>query len=92
MLSTTNALRALAIAMMFLSGCFTTEGTVKRKRPPEEFILPPSDDNRFCSYPTYPKETMNNGRIKAEKEKEGITMPGFPKQPGMPASTSVTGF
>jgi len=65
--------------LLCLSGCWTTSSSIKFPRPPEEYILPPANDPRFCNYPTYPKDTLNNNRIKAEKQKDGLEMDGSKK-------------
>jgi len=49
--------------LLSLAACQTPNTTVK---PPlhEEYRLPPSDDSRFSSPPTYPKETLESNQFK----------------------------
>src|SRR5262249_6880089 len=54
----------LGAVLLGLSGCWTTSSQLKPQRPPEEYVLPPADDRRFSDYPSFPKGTMNNDRIK----------------------------
>jgi hypothetical protein len=59
-------------------------------KPPlhEEYVLPPSDDARFSSPPTFPKETLDSGMMKKEPPKPGDQFRGpgsarFGTGPGM---------
>jgi hypothetical protein len=42
-------------------------------KPPlhEEYVLPPTDDARFSSPPSYPKETLDTGQLKKDSSKPG---------------------
>jgi hypothetical protein len=70
-------MRLLAGALLTLVGCQGPE-TIK---PPlhEEYILPPADDARFSSPPTYPKEVLDTEQFKKEKPKtnDPTQMPKF---------------
>lgn len=44
-------------------GCQTTQSELKPNLP-AEFVLPPENDARFSSSPTFPKETLNTGPAK----------------------------
>jgi hypothetical protein len=77
------ALRLLSAVALVLAGCQTQNTTIK---PPlhEEYTIPPADDSRFSSPPTYPKETMDSNQFKKQQTKpEQIQTPGrFGAGPG----------
>ena len=49
----------------------------------EVFMLPPTDDPRYSSYPSFPKGTLNQEYVKRDKEREesgpGSTPKGMPR-------------
>lgn len=49
--------------LVSLPGCQTTQPDLKPNLP-DEFVLPPQDDPRFSSSPSFPKETLNTGPLK----------------------------
>jgi hypothetical protein len=65
----------LAAALLSLTGCQTPNTTIK---PPlhEEYTLPPSNDSRFSSPPTYPKETLESSQFKKQPNKPGEQFQG----------------
>ena len=66
----------LAVAIVALSSCTAPQPNLKPKLH-EEFVLPPSDDPRFSSPPTYPKEALDNAMPKKDP-----TKPADMKGPG----------
>lgn len=58
MRKTRAGLLGLSAALLFWSGCQTPESNVKPKLV-EQYNLPPADDPRFSSPPSFPKETLN---------------------------------
>ena len=56
----------LGLALLALTGCWTTDSH-KIKPPPheEEFRLPP-DDKRYSMAPQFPKETLNQAPKKGD--------------------------
>lgn len=59
-------MQCLGIALLALTGCYTT-GSSKLKPPPheEEYRIPP-DDKRYSQAPQFPKETLNQGPKKSD--------------------------
>ena len=57
----------LSVAILLLSGCQGPNPNLKPKLHPE-YVLPPTDDARFSSPPTYPKETLDTGQFKKEQQ------------------------
>jgi hypothetical protein len=57
----------LGALLLPLAGCHST---TTYSKPPlhEEYILPPSDDPRFSSPPTYPKETLDTNNFRKEEQ------------------------
>ncbi len=70
----------LSATMLGLAGCQTQNTTIK---PPlhEEYTVPPTDDSRFSSPPTYPKETLDSGQFK-KQQLEKKPNEQFPTTPG----------
>jgi hypothetical protein len=71
----------LGIAIAALSSCTTPQPSLK---PPlhEEYVLPPGDDPRFSTPPTYPKEALDSGLPKKDPSKAGgdsFRGPGAPR-------------
>jgi hypothetical protein len=58
------------------SGCETTPNTTIKPPLHEEYTLPPSDDSRFNSPPTYPKEALDNNQFKKQQNKPGEQFQG----------------
>lgn len=58
----------LGSALLSITGC--QHNSI---RPPvrEVYSIPPADDARFSSPPTYPKETLDTARMKKETPKLG---------------------
>jgi hypothetical protein len=65
----------LVATLLSGSACQTANTTIK---PPlhEEYTLPPSDDSRFSSPPTYPKEALDNNELKKQPNKPGEQFQG----------------
>ena len=70
----------LGAALLALAGCQTPNTTIKPTLH-EEYTLPPSDDARFSSPPTFPKEVMDN-QFKKQPSKMGDQMSGPPSRFG----------
>jgi hypothetical protein len=60
----------LGATLLALAGCHAPEPNLKPEAR-EEYVLPPTDDQRFNSPPTYPKETLDTGTMKKEQGKPG---------------------
>jgi len=60
-------MRWLGTALLALTGCQTTDTNLKPKIP-EEYTVPPADDARFSSPPTFPKETLDRGLLKKDRD------------------------
>lgn len=76
--------------LLALAGCKSSEPNIKPPPNKEEFILPPADDPRFSSYPSYPKGTLNQEYIKRDKDrKENKDDPGL--RPGGPGRLGAGG-
>jgi hypothetical protein len=82
------SMRWLGAALLALAGCQTTDTNLKPKVP-EEYTVPPADDARFSSPPAFPKETLDSGMLKKDKEQgkpgDQFRQPGsgFGVGPGM---------
>jgi hypothetical protein len=63
-------------------GCLNSSKSLKPPKLADQYVLPPSGDARFASYPTYPARVMGEGRIKAEQSQNDIT-PAFAGGGGM---------
>jgi len=65
----------LLLGVAIPAGCHSQPVYV---RPPlhEEYVLPPGDDARFSSPPTYPKETLDNGLKKDPNRPDQLRGPG----------------
>jgi hypothetical protein len=66
------------VAYLGLAGCLTPDAPPKPVLPPEEVRLPPADDPRFSQPPTFPKETLNQGLISKDRNKD--------KEDGIPSN------
>jgi hypothetical protein len=66
----------LAASLLGVVGCYSTEPNLKPAPHPEEYVLPPSDDARFSSYISYPKELLNTDSIKKDTSTPGAIGPG----------------
>jgi hypothetical protein len=60
----------LAIGMLSLAGCRNSEANLKPPPNKAVYMLPPADDPRFTSYPTFPKGTLNQEYVKRDKERQ----------------------
>jgi hypothetical protein len=58
----------LSVGGLLLAGCQAPNPLQKPKMHPE-YVLPPTDDSRFSSPPTYPKEVLDTGQFKKEQSK-----------------------
>ena len=67
----------LLVALLALAGCKGPRPNLKPELHPE-YVLPPNDDARFSSPPTYPKETLDTGQFKKDQTKPGDPL----KDPG----------
>ena len=58
----------LCAGVLALAGC---QGPNPNLKPPlhPEYVLPPGDDARFSSPPSYPKETLDTGQFKRDLNK-----------------------
>src|SRR5437762_1537912 len=66
-------LRWLAAAFLGAAGCYSTPNLKPTLK--EEYMIPPADDARFSSPPTFPKETMDYGKFSTEAPpKQNSTM------------------
>jgi hypothetical protein len=61
------AVRLFSAVALGLAGCQTQNTTIK---PPlhEQYTIPPADDSRFSSPPTYPKETLDSSQFKKQQQ------------------------
>jgi hypothetical protein len=75
-------------ALLCLSGCWTTQPSLKPPPVPPEYLLPPSDDPRFSEPPVYPDKVLNEG-IK-HKDTSGTDL-GPPSLGGMRPSSGRYG-
>ncbi len=57
----------LSVGILLLAGCQTPTPNLKPKMTPE-YVLPPTDDARFSSPPSYPKEMLDTGQFKKEEQ------------------------
>jgi hypothetical protein len=57
----------LSVGILLLAGCQGPNPNLKPKLTPE-YVLPPTDDARFSSPPSYPKETLDTGQFKKEEQ------------------------
>lgn len=80
MRGTRTGLLVLAITLIALSSC-AHDDQLKAKRPPHEFVLPPSTDPSFATYPTFPDKTMTDWQKKATDDLSQQQTPGTPKMP-----------
>src|SRR5262249_46172627 len=90
-----DAMRALrnglGLLLLGLCGCWTTEPTVKPPTPGPEWVLPPRDDPKFSSPPTYPK--INNDPNAQPKKELGPPGPGGMRGPaGMGAGGGMSPY
>jgi hypothetical protein len=82
MLRMRTGVRVFGAALLALIGCSTSEPSLK---PPlhEVWTLPPGDDARFSSPIAYPKETLNQDRIRKDSsDQPGAGFKG-PSRAGM---------
>jgi hypothetical protein len=74
--------------LLCLSGCWTTQPSLKPPPVPPEYLLPPTDDPRFSEPPTYPDKVLNEG---IKRKDPGIDL-GPPNVGGVqPASNRFGG-
>jgi hypothetical protein len=81
-------LRWLCALALALAGCHSTTPDLKPPSRPEEVVLPPPDDMRFCSPPSLPKDVMekSNGGTKSAPSfpgQDGPKMPRMGMNPGL---------
>jgi hypothetical protein len=69
---TRMALGGLALTLLGISGCWTTDTHLKPPPRPPEYVLPPPDDARFSEPPNYPDRTLNQGLPKKDDLDLGI--------------------
>ena len=79
MRATWRLLPGLGAVLICLAGCQTTPTKFHPPKQPETYTLPPEDDPRFSSAPTYPKNTLNQDYIKRDKERTENADSGQPK-------------
>jgi hypothetical protein len=67
------------VALLLFAGCAMTERQqIKPPTPPEEYVIPPTDDPRFSQPVAYPKGSLNQDMI----QKSGDDKAAFPAQGG----------
>jgi hypothetical protein len=65
------AWHGLGVALLCLPGCWwNSEPNLRPPKQPEEFKLPPEEDPRFSSAPSYPKGMLNKDYLKKDKERQ----------------------
>jgi hypothetical protein len=82
-------MRWLGIALLVLAGCESTD--YSHIKPPlrEEYNLPPTDDARFSSPITYPKETLN---VPPPRSGGGPATPKGPQRIGRSGGPGAGGY
>jgi hypothetical protein len=73
----------LGLALIALAGCYSTPQN--RMRPPpheEQYVLPP-DDKRFSQPPQYPKEYLNQDKIRKDDDDKAGAPGGMHSGPKM---------
>ena len=82
-------LRWLCALALALAGCHSTTPDLKPPSRPEEVVLPPQDDLRFCSPPSLPKEVID----RSDGKKLAPAFPGqdAPKMPRMGMNPGLGG-
>jgi hypothetical protein len=66
-------LGVLAIGLVSLAGCRNSEANLKPPPNKEVYVLPPADDPRYSSYPSFPKGTLNQEYVKRDKDRQENT-------------------
>lgn len=89
---TRKQLSLLCAALLGLAGCQMMDpNPVPKLR--EVAILPPSDDARFSSPPSYPKEVLDTGSLKKSQQKNDMLKgPGSFQGPGGMRQGGAAGF
>ena len=77
---TRTGLFVLGAALLALGGC-ASDSHLQAKRPEHEYVLPPTDDPRFSTYPKFPEKTLNNWPKKEPDSDFGKPMNGLPRTP-----------
>jgi hypothetical protein len=80
----------LTALIVGFAGCWTTEQQIKPPPRPEDFSLPPLDDARFSSYPSYPQKTLNQGLLKKDSDPDQPPS-GFGRGMGRPGGPGAMG-
>ena len=65
---TRNGLCGLSLLLLGLTGCWTTEPSLRPPPRPEEYVLPPSDDPRFSNPVAYPKGTLFKDNLRKDSD------------------------
>jgi hypothetical protein len=84
-----KGLALVSFGLLSLAGCRTSDANLKPPPNKEVFMLPPADDPRYSSYPSFPKGTLNQEYVKRDKEREESGPGSTPK--GMPRFGSAGG-
>ncbi|MFL5244412.1 MAG: hypothetical protein ACJ8FY_20115 [Gemmataceae bacterium] len=77
-----KGLGLMALGLLGLAGCRTSDANLKPPPNKEVYLLPPTDDPRYSNYPNFPKGTLNQEYVKRDKEREENGPGSSPK--GMP--------
>jgi hypothetical protein len=78
--------------MLFgMFGCSFLFPRELKPKIPEEYILPPSDDARFSSPPAYPKDSLDSGTLKKDREPGKAMDPSSSRGPGGLGTSSPYG-
>jgi hypothetical protein len=56
----------LLAALLGLSGCMSTQRKIEQPKRVEEYVVPPTDETRFSSPISFPKDTLNQNLIKKD--------------------------
>jgi hypothetical protein len=70
-----KGLGLLTASLLALTGC-QKEAFLRPPKPPEQLIAPPTDDVRFSQPPEFPKNVLNEDRIKKPNSEKDSGAPG----------------
>ena len=80
----------LAVTLFALTGC-KKEPYLRPPKPPEQLLTPPAEEARFSQPPDYPKNVLNEDRIRKPTgaDKDANTPGSLPRKPAIPVATST---
>ncbi|MFO0878278.1 MAG: hypothetical protein U0840_13080 [Gemmataceae bacterium] len=81
----------LVLAGVTMAGCETNRDQIRPPKPPEEYNAPPVNDNRYTSYPEFPRDVMEQDPLLKRAAKDASKTPGLMKQGGMSGPGGVGG-